>query len=70
MYSGGTLLEILLTSKHAAIDDAERTVLVRGEDKAKAMEAKGVKTVLFESFDDHDTIKQAASEHDRTPSSS
>lgn len=56
---------MLLSTNDAAIRDAEISVLVRGDEKAKAMTAKGLKTVMFESFDDHDTIKQAASEHDR-----
>lgn len=59
------MLANLLQSSHHHIKKAKISVLVRGEDKAKTLEAKGVRSILFSSFDDHETIKQAASEHDR-----
>ena len=61
---GGSVLAALQASKHPAIQNASLAVLVRGKDKASVMEAKGLETVLFENFDDSETIVKAASEHD------
>jgi hypothetical protein len=44
--------------------DVDITVLVRGNDKAKVYNAMGVKSALFDSFDDTETIKGIAREHD------
>lgn len=59
------MLATLQASKHEKIGNAEISVLVRGKDKADAMRAKGVTPILFDSFDDDEAIRQAASEHDR-----
>jgi uncharacterized protein YbjT (DUF2867 family) len=62
--SGGSVLAALQGTKFDVIKNATISVLVRGEDKARALEAKGVKTILFKGFDDSEVIKQAASQHD------
>lgn len=62
--SGGSVLAILQSTQFDVVKNADLSVLVRGKDKADAMAAKGVKPILFESFDDHETIKEAASGHD------
>jgi hypothetical protein len=62
--SGGSVLAALQGTKFDVIKNATISVLVRGEDKARALEAKDVKTILFKGFDDSEVIKQAASEHD------
>ena len=62
--SGGTLLTTLLSTQHDVIKAATISVLVRGKDKASVLESKGVRTILFEGFDDSEVIKKAASEHD------
>lgn len=58
------LAQLLLTS-NKVIQKAEITALVRGQDKAKVLEEQRVRTVLFQGFEDLDTIRQAANEHDR-----
>lgn len=60
------MLARLLSTAYASVKDADISVLVRGADKAEAMASKGVNTVLFDNFEDYDTIKRAASEHDGT----
>lgn len=60
------MLARLLSTEYASIKNAEISVLVRGTDKAAVMEAKGIRVMLFNSFDDHSVIKRAASDHDRT----
>ena len=40
------------------------TCVVRGKDKAKALEDLGVKTLLFNGLDETDVLAEAASEHD------
>ena len=62
--SGGSVLTQLSSSHNNTIKNAEISVLVRGEDKARVFKEQGLKTILFEGFDDSETIKQAASEHD------
>lgn len=57
------LAQLLLTSNEV-IQKAEITALVRGQDKAKVLEEQRVRTVLFQGFEDLDTIRQAANEHD------
>ena len=40
------------------------SVLVRDEEKAKALQAQGVKTVLFNDLDDSALLQRIAGEHD------
>lgn len=62
--SGGSILTSILNSKHQSIKDLEISVLVRGEDKAKALKALGVNPILFRDLDDSEALTKAASEHD------
>ncbi|TVY81847.1 Uncharacterized protein LSUE1_G002374 [Lachnellula suecica] len=62
-YIGGSILTQLLESEHG-FSASNIFVLVRGEDKAKALATKGVNPILFNSLDDFEVIKKAASEHD------
>jgi nucleoside-diphosphate-sugar epimerase len=61
-YIGGSVLSTLLGSgihsTHAI------TVLVRGEDKAKALEELGVKTVTFKDLDEVELLRTVAGQHD------
>jgi uncharacterized protein YbjT (DUF2867 family) len=60
--SGGSVLSTLLETgvhkKHFI------SVLVRGEEKAKALQTQGVTTVLFNDLDDSALLQRIASEHD------
>lgn len=54
----------LLSSEDEAIRKLSISALVRGKDKAKKLEALGVKPVLINDLNDVEVIKKAASEHD------
>ena len=58
------MLARFLSADNEKIRHAKFTALVRGEQKARIFEAQGMTTVLFEGFDDHERIRQVASEHD------
>jgi len=64
--SGGTVLSTLLESK--TIPSQSITVIFRGKDKAQTLKALGVQVILFDSLDDSDILRRAASEQDSTRS--
>lgn len=62
-FIGGSILTKLVESGITAKYPV--SVIVRGEDKAKALKAKyGVKTYLFHSLDEADLLREIAGEHD------
>lgn len=63
-YIGGSILTTLLGSKHESIRDIDISVLVRDEDKGAVLAKDGITSIYFRGFEDVDTIKAAASEHD------
>ncbi|KAL8859078.1 MAG: hypothetical protein Q9178_004341 [Gyalolechia marmorata] len=63
-YIGGTILSTLLNSKNDLLEHCNLSLLVRGNDKARVFEAKGLKTVLFNDLDDTQEIERIASNYD------
>jgi uroporphyrinogen-III synthase len=57
-------LTTLLNSQHESIKNLEISVMVRGEERAKALATAGVNPILFGSLDDSEALTRAASEHD------
>jgi uncharacterized protein YbjT (DUF2867 family) len=60
--SGGSVLSTLLESNN--VPDSSISVIVRGEDKAKAFRELGVNVILFNSLDDIELLQRVAGEHD------
>ena len=63
-YIGGAVLSTLLKSKNPVLEELEISVLVRSEAQAALLRSKGVSPIIFQGFDDLDTIQHAASRHD------
>ena len=63
-YSGGTILSTLLNTKNDFLEHCNLSLLVRGNDKARVFEAKGLKTVLFDDLGDTQEIERIASNYD------
>ncbi|KAL2785960.1 hypothetical protein BJX66DRAFT_342579 [Aspergillus keveii] len=57
-------ISALIASQAASVKNASISVLVRGEEQARVLQEKGLRTINFKGFDDDSTIKKAASEHD------
>lgn len=62
--SGGTLLSTLLDSKTDLLEHCNLTLLVRGEDKARVFDGKGLRTILFDDLEDTTEIQRIASNFD------
>ena len=62
--SGGSVLAQLLKSDHKSIKDSQISVLIRGEEKAKALNDVGVTAIPFSNLDESDLLEKVASEHD------
>ncbi|KAG9229448.1 hypothetical protein BJ875DRAFT_410865 [Amylocarpus encephaloides] len=63
-YIGGSVLSEILVSNPGILSKHSISVLVRGEDKAKVYETKGLRPILFNSLDELELLRQVASEHD------
>ena len=63
-YSGGTILSTLLNPKNDLLEHCNLSLLVRGEDKARVFDAKGLKTVLFDDLENTQEIERIASNYD------
>ncbi|KAL8759040.1 MAG: hypothetical protein Q9199_001062 [Rusavskia elegans] len=63
-YIGGTILSTLLNSKNGLLEHCNLSLLVRGEDKARVFNAKGLKTVLFDDLGNTHEIERIASNYD------
>ncbi|KAI1170715.1 NAD dependent epimerase/dehydratase family protein [Nemania sp. FL0916] len=63
-YIGGAVLNALMSSEYGALKNATITCVVRGAEKAKALEKLGVKVLQFQSLDETEILAQAASEND------
>ncbi|KAJ5465290.1 uncharacterized protein N7458_000976 [Penicillium daleae] len=64
-YIGGTVLKALLNSPSKAIQESEISVLVRTEEQARVLKERfQVATIVFNGFDDTETITNVASKHD------
>ena len=57
-------MKTLLDSKYQSIKDLEISALVRGEDKAKILEKRGVNPIQFRDLGDSEALTEAASQHD------
>jgi hypothetical protein len=57
-------LHALLSSGYGSIKSSTITCLVRGKEKAKALEELGVKTVLFTGLDETDVLAKTARDND------
>ncbi|CAM1509033.1 Fc.00g027720.m01.CDS01 [Cosmosporella sp. VM-42] len=62
--SGGSVLTALLSSSNRLIQQRSITALVRKQNQADILAAKGVTPVLFRDLDDVDHLRTVASEHD------
>ncbi|KAL8673418.1 MAG: hypothetical protein Q9168_002161 [Polycauliona sp. 1 TL-2023] len=63
-YIGGTILSTLLDSRGELLEHCNLSLLVRGEDKARVFDAKGLKTVVFDGLDNVDEVERIASNYD------
>ncbi|KAH8763949.1 hypothetical protein F5882DRAFT_383431 [Hyaloscypha sp. PMI_1271] len=63
-YIGGSVLSTLLDSRQLSKPEISISVLLRGEEKAKLYEAKGLKTFLFNSLDETGLLREVARQHD------
>lgn len=64
MYSGGTILSTLLNTENGLLEHCNLSLLVRGQDKARVFDAKGLKTVLFDDLENTQEIERIASNYD------
>ncbi|KAL8898776.1 MAG: hypothetical protein Q9192_001909 [Flavoplaca navasiana] len=62
--SGGTILSTLLDSNTDLLEHCNLTLLVRGEDKARVFDGKGLKTVLFDDLENTTEVERIASNFD------
>ncbi|KAL8734745.1 MAG: hypothetical protein Q9181_003085 [Wetmoreana brouardii] len=62
--SGGTVISTILTSRNDVLEHCNLSLLVRGADKARVFNEKGLKTVLFENLKDTQEIERIASGFD------
>ncbi|KAL8628589.1 hypothetical protein Q9189_005724 [Teloschistes chrysophthalmus] len=63
-YIGGTVLTKILNSKNDLLENFNISLLVRGEDKARIFNEKGLKTVLFEDLKNTQEVASIASNYD------
>ncbi|KAL9582321.1 MAG: hypothetical protein Q9203_005544 [Teloschistes exilis] len=63
-YIGGTVLTNILNSKNGFLENSNLSLLVRGEDKARIFNGKGMKTVLFEDLKNTEEVASIASNYD------
>ncbi|KAK3935082.1 hypothetical protein QBC46DRAFT_398396 [Diplogelasinospora grovesii] len=63
-YMGGSFLAQILASSNPAIKALEISALIRKQEQADLLTAKGVKPILFRSLDDVEDLRKHASEHD------
>ncbi|KAH8734050.1 NAD dependent epimerase/dehydratase family protein [Ilyonectria robusta] len=63
-YIGGSVLTTLLESTDANIKTSKISALVRKQDQADLLSAKGVNAILFSGLDDTAVVRDAASKHD------
>ncbi|CAL8584460.1 hypothetical protein XPA_010058 [Xanthoria parietina] len=63
-YIGGTILSTLLNTENGLLEHCNLSLLVRGQDKARVFDAKGLKTVLFDDLENTQEIERIASNYD------
>ncbi|KAH6627220.1 hypothetical protein B0J18DRAFT_489965 [Chaetomium sp. MPI-SDFR-AT-0129] len=63
-FMGGSFLTQLLASSNPNIKKSSFSALVRKQEQADILTAKGINAIIFSDLDDSDALKKAASEHD------
>jgi hypothetical protein len=58
------VLSRLMQSRDQQLVDCEVTALVRGEDKARLLEKKGIRSLVFDDLDHTDQLTNLASHFD------
>lgn len=58
------MLSRLMQSRDQQLVDCEVTALVRGEDKARFLEKKGIRPIVFDDLDHFEQLKNLASHYD------
>ncbi|KAL6716579.1 hypothetical protein ACLMJK_006146 [Lecanora helva] len=63
-FIGGSVLSKLTSSSEKILAESHITALVRGSERAKVLQSKGISTVLFDSIDSSDQLRTIASDFD------
>ncbi|KAH7160358.1 NAD dependent epimerase/dehydratase family protein [Dactylonectria estremocensis] len=63
-YIGGSVLTTLLQSADSSIKGSQLSALVRKQEQADILTAKGVNAIVFDGLDDTAAVRDAASKHD------